>query len=105
MSFNRLEQLFAFLEESPNDPFLLFATAKEYEKLGKETEALDYYLKLVKEQPEYVGTYYHLGKYYERQGQFEEALSIYEKGVVVAEKAGDRHALSELNGAKWELED
>ncbi|MEM9884646.1 MAG: tetratricopeptide repeat protein [Bacteroidota bacterium] len=102
---SRLTQLFAFLEEAPSDPFLLFAVAKEYEKMEQEEEALAYYLKLTAEQPDYVGTYYHLGKLYERQGKVEAALSIYQKGVEMAKAASDQHALSELMGAKWELED
>ena len=42
----RLEQLQQFLQNSPNDSFILFAIAKEYEGAGKLNEALNYYKKL-----------------------------------------------------------
>jgi len=56
-----------FLEASPDDSFLLFAIAKEHEKAGATDEALEYYLKLTATDPDYVGTYYHLGKLYEEE--------------------------------------
>ncbi|MEM0992229.1 MAG: tetratricopeptide repeat protein [Bacteroidota bacterium] len=105
MATNRLAQIAAFLEESPNDPFLIFALAKEHEKLGDEEKALHYYTVLVEKHTDYVGTYYHLGKLHERSENFEAALAVYQKGVNVAKQAGDQHALSELMGAKWELEE
>lgn len=101
---SRLQQLYALLQETPSDSFLLFALAKEYEKLGDEAQALTYYLKLVETDPTYVGTYYHLGKLYESQEQFPQALESYEKGMQFAKQAGDQHALSELLAAKMNLE-
>jgi len=99
MSSNRLEQLYQFLEERPEDEFLLFAVAKEYEKLGNEEKAEKYYLKLTTDHADYVGTYYHLGKLYERAEEIERATEIYEKGMEVAKAAGDKHAFGELRGA------
>jgi len=103
MPTNRLEQLLQLLKESPQDDFLTFAIAKEHEKHGREQEALQWYLRLREQSPDYVGTYYHLGKWYERQGQAPEAFATYKEGMAVAQKAGDQHALSELAGAKLAL--
>lgn len=100
MSTDRLAQLLIFLKESPDDPFLLFALAKEYEKRDETQEAFVQYEKLVKEHPNYVGTYYHFGKWHERAQQLEKAIAMYEQGAVVAQQAGDQHALAELLGAK-----
>lgn len=105
MQSQRLTQLQQFLTESPNDPFLLFAIAKEHEKLESNGEALTYYLKLTKEHPDYVGTYYHLGMLQVAFGKYEEALNTYEKGMEIAKVAGDRHAYAELAGAKMEIEE
>lgn len=105
MTSTRLSQLFNFLESSPNDSFILFAIAKEYEKLGDNENALKYYLKLTENDPNYVGTYYHLGKLYEQNDEIKTAFFTYKKGMEIAKKAGDRHALSELAGAKMELGD
>ena len=101
----RLLQLQDFLKESPDDAFILFAIAKEHEGLGNNDDALSFYTKIVKVEPDYVGTYYHLGKLYEDCfDELEMALQTYEKGMDVARKMGDHHALSELSGAKLNLE-
>ena len=47
MPNNRLQQLENLLQSSPNDSFLLFAIAKEQEKLQEEKKALTYYNLLV----------------------------------------------------------
>jgi hypothetical protein len=46
-----------------------------------------------------------LGKLYEKNQVFDKALKIYQQGMNVAQRAGDRHAYSELSGAKTDLED
>ena len=66
--------------------------------------ALEYYLKLVAIDPDYVGTYYHLGKLYEEEEDLEKALVAYADGIVIAKKIKDQHALSELMNAKMNLE-
>ena len=102
---DRLDLLKTMLEKSPTDSFLLFAIAKEYEGLGKNQAALDFFLNLKKSQPDYVGLYYHLGKLYEKNDEIEKAFFTYKEGMEVAKKAGDDHALSELAGAKLFLGD
>ena len=104
MTNSRLQQLMSFLEDSPDDSFILFAIAKEYEKLKGMEKALAYYEKLTKVDPEYVGTYYHLGKLHEQEENSDQALTIYQKGIEIAKKIKDQHALSELMGAKMNLE-
>lgn len=102
---SRLERLKDFLDASPNDTFILFALAKEYEKMGDEREALSHFQKLLEVDENYVGAYYHLGKLQEKLGQPHAALTAYVKGMDVAKNAGDQHALNELAGAKLELGD
>ena len=104
MSGTRLEQLKAFRLEDPKDSFLLFALAKEYEKLGNPEEALHHYLELEKQDPAYVGTYYHLGKLYEQMGEPEQALQAYDRGIQVSKQAGDQHAMGELAAARLALD-
>lgn len=104
MSEERLNKIKAFLENSPNDPFLLYALAKEHEKLNDEKSAIAQFENLIESHPEYVGTYYHLGKIYERQNEIEKAISVYENGISIAKKKGDKHALGELASAKMLIE-
>ncbi|MGK6351313.1 tetratricopeptide repeat protein [Parapedobacter sp. DT-150] len=95
----RLMQLIDFLADSPNDPFVKYALATEHLKLGNTAGALLYYEELRTNHPEYVGTYYHLGKLYEALGRTEEAAVVYEQGMHAARTKRDMHALAELQAA------
>lgn len=101
----RLPFLLDILDKNPNDTFALFATAKEHEKADDSEQALHFYLRLQTADPGYVGLYYHLGKLYEKLNRPGEALQTYRTGMEVARKAGDMHALGELNGARLEIDD
>lgn len=105
MSKSRLQQLLSLLEGSPSDSFINFAIAKEYEGIGEEVKALENFLKLKELDPGYIGTYYHLGKLYEKLKQNKEAYYTYQKGIEIARKAGDQHAMNELAEAKLQLGD
>lgn len=98
----RLAQLQTFLAKSSNDPFLQYATALEYLKLLDYDAALNIFTTLVTNNPNYVGTYYHLGKLQEKMEQFNQALDTYKQGMEVATRLADRHSYNELQGA-WNL--
>ncbi|WP_293904555.1 tetratricopeptide repeat protein [Sphingobacterium sp. UBA5670] len=95
----RLDQLNEFLKESPEDPFLKYAIAAEYLKQENEHEAMSRFEDLVQTNPDYVGTYYHLGKLYEKLNKQELAIAIYRAGIEIARKTRNFHALGELQGA------
>lgn len=94
----RLQKLLNFLENEPNDPFLKYALATEYFNLKDYEQALQYYEDLISNHPDYVGTYYHLGKLYEIIDRKEDAIITYKIGMEVSRKAGNMHAFSELQG-------
>lgn len=104
MKPNRIESLLEFLKEDPEDSFVRFALAKEYEKLGTLKQALDTYLELKRIDANYLGLYYHLGGLYEQLHEKEKALEIYTQGITLAKKTADFHSLSELHTAKTNLE-
>lgn len=101
---SRLEMLLKMKEEDPCDSFVLFALAKEYEKLDDDDNALMYYLELNKNDETYVGVYYHLGKLYERLENFEAALATYKNGVEIANSVKDYHSKAEIQNALINLE-
>lgn len=96
MQSSRLEKLLEFLQNEPDDEFLQYALATEYLRLNDTEKALQYYENLVKNHPDYVGTYYHLGKLYEALNRKDDAISTYEKGMETAKRKRDNHAFSEL---------
>lgn len=102
---SRKAQIQAMLADAPTDAFLRFALAKEHEKEGDDAGAREIYTALLSDQPDYVGTYYHLGKTLERLKDDTEAWKIYSEGIAVTKRLGERHAMSELAGARLELGD
>ncbi len=99
MSPDRLAILLSYLEEDPEDSFTRFALAQEYRKRGNLEQALIFFQRLVEEDPQYVGTYYHLGKLYEQLGRKDAAVRAYQAGIRVASEQRAYHALSELQDA------
>lgn len=102
MNSDRLQQLFDFLKDEPNDPFLLYAIATEYNKSDK-SKALEYYEKLLEEHEKYVGTYYHAAKLYLELDRRQDAEQTYLKGIQIAQAQKDAHSLRELQQAYNEL--
>jgi Tfp pilus assembly protein PilF len=100
---DRIDKLKDFLKANPEDSFVQHALALEHIKLGHEAEAMRLFEALLSRDPGYVGSYLHLGKLFEKVGDTGAATSWYEKGMVQAELAGDRHAFSELKSAYEEL--
>lgn len=101
---DRLEKLLEFYDDDPTDNFVRFALAQEYLKHDDTEKALALFEELVDTDPDYVGTYYHLGKLYERLDRKEDALDIYEQGIDVAREQKDQKNLSELQDAKLKAE-
>ncbi len=101
---DRLDTLLQYHREDPDDPFVRFALAQEHLKRGETDEALRYFEGLADAHPDYVGTYYHLGKLYEALGRTNDAIRTYQTGVQQAGHASDLHARSELQGALLEAQ-
>lgn len=96
---SRLQQLLAFYQADPTDPFTLYALATEYRSAGDIAQAGAFYDRLLAEHPDYVGTYYHAASLRAEQGDPAEAERIYRLGLQVARRAGQHHAAAELQGA------
>lgn len=103
MATTRLEKLLEFYKNEPNDEFLKYALATEYLSLNETDKALGFYQDLVNNHPNYVGTYYHLGKLYEKLDRIDDAIKTYEQGMLIAKQKRDNHALSELQGVYMQL--
>ena len=96
---DRLQRLREMLAQQPTDSFLNHALALEEIKLGNEATARTLFESILQRDPQYIGSYYHLGKLLERQGEETAAIEVFERGMEVAKKLGDQHALNELRGA------
>ena len=96
MNSERVKQLLKFLQQEPEDPFILYALANEY--LGHDLEkSKEYFDQLLTHHPHYLPTYYHAGHLYLKLEEVTKARQIYEKGIDLARQQNDQLALRELS--------
>ena len=102
----RKERITSMLAESPNDSFLHFAMAKEWEKEENFEKAIAEYEWIVQNDPSYVGVYYHLAHAaIEMEMEENYIAKVFTDGINVALSQNDQHAKAELQNAKvnWEI--
>lgn len=102
---SRIEQIREMLRDEPEDAFLIYALALEYEKAGQEQEAISSLVTLQQKQPAYLPVYYKLGKLNEGLGQVQKAITYYKEGIEVARQQNDQKTLGELNEALMFLDE
>ena len=95
---DRLEILRQFVAEEPQDPFNHYALATELLKFDK-TESRQIFEYLVKNYPDYLATYYHLGALYVELSEHQLAEETYNRGIALAREIGNEKTLKELKGA------
>lgn len=96
MGEERIDKLMSFLKDNPEDLFVLFAIAKEFEKQGKWLEARQQYEQVLKLDPTYLGLYFHYVQNLIKNEMFDQAAEILELGTQEARNQKDQKSLSEL---------
>jgi len=89
----------AMLQTHPEDPFLHYALALEFQKEGEIQRAIDCLIELKKIKSDYLAIYYQLGKMYESIGDNEKAIDSFMDGRRLAKKMGDIKAAGEISEA------
>jgi len=95
----KIRDLAGFLKKNPEDSFTKFALALELLKLDEVSKARVLFESVLKQDPQYLGVYYHLGKLYERTGRPKDARAMYIQGIRVAEQQSHERTLAELKEA------
>jgi tetratricopeptide (TPR) repeat protein len=103
-SSDKLTKLFSMLERQPSDTFLLYGIGMEYKKLDDLPRAIEYFNKVLAVDPGYCYAYYQRAQVQEQAGDVPAAKASYQEGIAAAERVGDAHARSELDGALQMLE-
>jgi tetratricopeptide (TPR) repeat protein len=93
-----------FVGANPNDAFARYGLALECANAGDSAAALEHFRQLLAAHPEYVPGYFHFGQLLSKLDQRDAAKKTLADGVSAARKAGDTHALSELQAALEDLE-
>ncbi len=96
---SRLEALKGLVAQQPNDSFLRYGLAMEYQRAGDAEAAIAEFRALLAANPDYLAAYYHGGRTLESEGRAEEAREWYRRGIDEAERQGDRKTRDELQAA------
>ncbi|HRG68644.1 MAG: hypothetical protein JNL65_06850 [Saprospiraceae bacterium] len=101
---DRKERILNLLEANPEDDFLLYALAKEFENEKQMDESILTFQKLLKIHPNYIGAYYHLAKALVSNQKKTEGILVIKDGIERAKALKDLHALSELQSLLNEIQ-
>lgn len=101
----RLLYLEKVTSEGSKDPFAWYALANEYAGQGRTDDALRTFEKLRELDASYVPQYLMCGQMLVNQKRPDEARTWLTQGVAAAQKAGNTHALSELQNVLATLEE
>lgn len=102
---SQLNRLNLALQSRPDDPFLLYAVAMEYQKLGDFQNAIARFEALTKSHPNYIPTYLQYGLTLAEQRNLDSAKLVFEAGQKIALQSGDLHTASEISQALQSLHD
>jgi tetratricopeptide (TPR) repeat protein len=102
-SSETIKQLARNIKDDPDDSFSKFALALEFQKRENFKKTRILFEDIYKNDPEYVGVYYHLGKLYERLDMAAEARKIFQEGIEVAQNQKESRTEKELKEALIQL--
>lgn len=99
----RRELLQELLAKNPNDAFTLYGLALECVNSGDFPAAESHFRALLTSNPDYVPGYQMYAQGLAQNHRLDEAKAILTQGIQAATRAGNQHALSEMQGLLSEL--
>ena len=95
---DRIASLKELLADNPNDFFAHYALAMEYSKAGDIDGALAEYQRVIAINADYTAAYQMAGQMLASAGRSDEARQMLQTGIASAQRAGNQHAASEMQG-------
>jgi tetratricopeptide (TPR) repeat protein len=102
---SRIDMLVELLKKEPNDIFLIYALGIEYVAELNLDEAETHFKRTLEINPDYVPSYYQLGKLFESQLKNEEALHYFRTGLEKAKEQKNNRSVNEFKEAIFMLEE
>ncbi len=93
----RREKFEAMLAAEPQDQFLRYALAMEYEKEGDHERSLDFLRGLMADDPPHVPSFFMAGQHLTKQDRIAEARDVLRAGIEHARQQGNAHAAGEMS--------
>jgi predicted Zn-dependent protease len=100
----RREKLEQFLSQNPNDPFSRYGIALECLREGDVPAAEMHFKSLLEANPDYVPGYQMYAQTLAQHNRGEEAKALLTRGIAAANRQGNQHARSEMEGLLAQLE-
>ena len=100
---DRIVMLSEILAHDPNNAFARYGLAMEYSNSGKAEQALEEFGKLLSANPDYAAGYFMAAQTLMKSDRKQEARQMLENGILAAQRKGDSHAASEMQGMLEEI--
>ncbi len=98
----RKKYLEVALQKCPNDPLLTYSYAYNFDRMGKNEQALKYYQLTLKNDATYANAYLGMGEIYKERGQLKQAIEVWEQGLLMEPE--NKWLLQRLEQSKAGLE-
>lgn len=95
---DRIAMLNEILAQDPNNAFARYGLAMEYSNSGQLEQALTEFTNLLSSNPDYAAGYFMAAQTLMKSERRDEARKMLENGIVAAQRKGDGHAASEMQG-------
>ncbi len=93
---SRREKLEAMLKAEPDDAFLRYGLAGEYDNEGRFDEAVALYRGLMSDTPPHVPSFFRCAQLFVREDRITEARTLLRDGIEAARREGNAHAAGEM---------
>jgi predicted Zn-dependent protease len=100
----RRQKLEQFLAQNPNDSFSRYGIALECLREGDIPAAETHFKTLLEANPDYVPGYQMYAQTLAQHNRAEEAKALLTRGIAAADRQGNQHARSEMEGLLAQLE-
>jgi len=93
----RREKVQAMLVDEPDDIFLRYVLAMEWQKEEEYEKSIAGFRELMAGDPPYVPAYFMLGQLYAKTGEINSSRDVLRDGIEHARTQGDTHAAGEMS--------
>jgi predicted Zn-dependent protease len=100
---DRAAMLNEVLAQNPNDAFARYGLAMEYSNRGQTDQALQEFAKLLSAHPDHTAGYFMAAQTLVRAERIGDAKQMLQDGIRSAQRTGNSHAQSEMEGLLAEL--
>jgi predicted Zn-dependent protease len=100
---DRVAMLTEILAQNPTDAFARYGLAMEHANAGDVERALEEFGKLLSSHPDYTAGYFMAAQTLVKASRVDEAKKMLMDGIASAQRTGNGHALSEMEGLLADL--